>query len=300
MNATDLCFTPATELATMIRAKQVSPVEVTRAVLDRIERVNPTLNAFCTLTADTALARAREAEAAVMRGGALGPLHGIPYSIKDLAFTKGIRTMSGSHIFATRVPDVDAPFVTRLREAGGVMLGKTATPEFGWKGMGDSPLTGSTRNPWNTAMTTGGSSAGAGAAAAAGLGPLHHGSDGAGSIRIPSAFCGIYGLKPSFGRVPMWPLSNNDNTTHHGPMTRTVVDAALMLSVMAGPDDWDRTSLEAAPDDYVGKLGTGVKGRRVAFSPTLDGLRVDPDVAAVVREAARAFETLGSTVDEVE
>ncbi len=142
MNATDLCFTPATELVTMIRAKQLSPVELTRAVLERIERVNPTLNAFCTLTADTALARARDAEAAVMRGGPLGPLHGIPYSIKDLAFTRGVRTMSGSHIFATRVPDVDAPFVRRLAAAGGVMLGKTTSPEFGWKALGDSPLTG--------------------------------------------------------------------------------------------------------------------------------------------------------------
>src|SRR5712692_997735 len=161
MNATDLCYTSATDLAKMIRARQLSPVELTRAVLDRIERLNTTLNAFCTLTADAALERAREAEAAVMRGEALGPLHGIPFSIKDLAFTKGVRTMSGSHIFATRVPDADAPFVRRLKAAGGVMLGKTTSPEFGWKALGDSPLTGITRNPWNTAMTTGGSSAGA-------------------------------------------------------------------------------------------------------------------------------------------
>src|SRR5215510_14650889 len=269
MNATDLCFTPATELATMIRAKQVSPVEVTRAVLDRIERVNPTLNAFCTLTADTALARAREAEAAVMRREPLGPLHGIPFSIKDLAFTRGVRTMSGSHIFPTRVPDQDAPFVRRLHAAGGIMLGKTTSPEFGWKALGDSPLTGITRNPWNLAMTTGGSSAGAGAAVAAGLGPLHQGSDGAGSIRIPSSFCGIYGFKPSYGRVPMWPASNNDYPSHNGPMTRTVADAALMLSVMAGPDDRDRTCLDAPPDDYLGRLDEGIRGRRVAWSPDL-------------------------------
>src|SRR5258706_10932250 len=234
MTDVDLCYTPATELAAMIRAKKLSPVELTRAVITRIEKINPTLNTYVTPTPEIALAEAMRAEELVMKGGPLGPLHGVPYSIKDLAFTKGIRTMSGSHIFATRVPDVDAPFVTRLRDAGGVMLGKTATPGFGWKGMGDSPLTGSTRNPWNTAMTTGGSSAGAGAAASAGLGPLHHGSDGAGSIRIPSAFCGIYGLKPSYGRVPMWPVSNNDYSSHNGPMTRTVADAALMMSVMAG------------------------------------------------------------------
>jgi len=299
MNATDLCFTPATELVTMIRAKQLSPVELTRAVLERIERVNPTLNAFCTLTADTALARARDAEAAVMRGGPLGPLHGVPYSIKDLAFTRGVRTMSGSHIFATRVPDVDAPFVRRLAAAGGVMLGKTTSPEFGWKALGDSPLTGITRNPWNTAMTTGGSSAGAAAAAAAGLGPLAHGSDGAGSIRIPSSFCGVYGLKPSYGRVPMWPISNNDYASHNGPMTRTVADAALMLSVMAGPDDWDKSALDAPPADYVGRLRDGVRGLRVAFNPNLDTQRVDPEVATIVAQAARAFQELGAVVEDV-
>ena len=300
MTNTGLCYTPATELGRLIRTKALSPVELMRAVLERIERLNPTLNCFCTLTAEAAMAAARDAEQAVMRGASLGPLHGIPVSIKDLAFTKGVRCMGGSFIFEHRVPTVDAPFVTRLAAAGAIMTGKTTTPEFGWVGLGDSPLTGSTRNPWNTAMNTGGSSAGAGAAAASGLGPLHHGSDGAGSIRIPSAFCGIFGLKPSFGRVAMWPVSNNDYTTHHGPMTRTVADAALMLSVMAGPDDWDRTSLEAAPGDYAGKLGAGIRGRRVAFSPTLDGLRVDPEVAMVVREAARVFETLGCVVDEVE
>ena len=299
MNATDLCFTPATELATMIRARRLSPVEMTRAVLERIERVNPKLNAFCTLTADTAMERAREAEAAVMRGGALGPLHGIPFSVKDLAFTKGVRTMSGSHIFATRVPDVDAPFVRRLKAAGGVMLGKTTSPEFGWKAIGDSPLTGITRNPWNTATTTGGSSAGAAAAAAAGLGPLAQGSDGAGSIRIPSSFCGVYGLKPTYGRVPMWPISNNDYASHNGPMTRTVADAALMLSVMAGPDDWDKSALDAPPADYVGRLLDGVRGLKVAFSANLDTLRVDPDVATIVAQAVRAFETLGAIVEEV-
>jgi aspartyl-tRNA(Asn)/glutamyl-tRNA(Gln) amidotransferase subunit A len=297
---TELCYTPATQLVQMIRTKAVSPIEVTRAVLDRIERLNPRLNAFCTLTADAALAAAREAEQAVTRGAALGAIHGVPFSIKDLTLTRGVRTMSGSAIFERRVPDVDAPYVPRLRAAGGVMLGKTTTPEFGWKGIGDSPVTGITRNPWDVATTTGGSSAGAGAAAAAGLGPLAQGSDGAGSIRIPSAFCGVYGLKPSFGRVPHYPVSNNDYSSHVGPMTRTVADAALMLSVMAGPDDWDRTSLEAAPEDYVGELGRGVKGLRVAWSPTLGGLRVDPEVAAVAAAAARVFADLGCEVEEVE
>jgi aspartyl-tRNA(Asn)/glutamyl-tRNA(Gln) amidotransferase subunit A len=299
MTSADLCFTPATELARLIRERQLSPLELTRAVLERIERVNPRINAFCTLTADAALAAARDAEQAVVRGQARGPLHGIPFTIKDLHFTRGVRTTSGSFIFEHRVPDVDPPVVRRLKHAGGVMLGKTTTPEFGWKGLGDSPLTGATRNPWNSAMTTGGSSAGAGAATAAGFGPLHQGSDGAGSIRIPSGFCGIFGLKPSFGRVPMWPVSNNDYASHMGPMTRTVADAALMLSVMAGPDEWDRTSLEAVPDDYVGKLGAGIKGLKVAFSPDLGGFPVDAEVAAVVKQAVRAFDGLGCVVEEV-
>src|SRR5438552_7531714 len=299
MSSADFCFTPATELARLIRARQISPVELTRAVLERVERLNPIVNAFCTVTADVALAAAREAEQAVMKGEVRGPLHGLPFSIKDLHLTKGVRTMSGSSIFEHRVPDVDPPVVRRLKQAGGVMLGKTTTPEFGWKGLGDSPLTGITRNPWNRETTTGGSSAGAGAATAAGLGPIHQGSDGAGSIRIPSGFCGIYGLKPSFGRVPMWPTSNNDYSSHMGPMTRTVADAALMLSVMAGPDDLDRTSLDGAPADYVGKLGRDLKGLRAAYSPDLGGLRAHPGVGELAPAGDRAFEELGCVVEEV-
>jgi aspartyl-tRNA(Asn)/glutamyl-tRNA(Gln) amidotransferase subunit A len=299
MNDTDLCYTPATELASLVRSKQLSPVELTRAVLARIDRLNPRLNAFCTLTADRALDGARRAEDALMRGGAVGALHGIPFSIKDLAVTAGVRSMFGSFIFEHRVPDADAPFVRRLKEAGGVMLGKTTTPEFGWKALGDSPLTGITRNPWNTGMTSGGSSAGAGVAAAAGLGPLHQGSDGAGSVRVPSSFCGIYGLKPSYGRVPMWPASNTDSASHVGPMTRTVADAALMLGVMAGPDAADRTALEGRPADYAGRLRDGIKGLRVAWSPDLGGLRVDAEVAAVAKQAALAFQELGAVVEEV-
>jgi aspartyl-tRNA(Asn)/glutamyl-tRNA(Gln) amidotransferase subunit A len=300
VNATDLCYTPATTLAAMIRTKALSPVELMRAVLDRIGRMNPIVNAFCTITADTALAEAKRAEDAVMRGEARGALHGLPVSIKDLTHSRGVRSMFGSFIHEHQVPEQDAPFLRRLKAAGAIMTGKTTTPEFGWKAIGDSPLTGITRNPWNTETTSGGSSAGAAVAAALGLGPLHQGSDGAGSIRIPSSFCGIFGLKPSYGRVPIWPVSNNDYTTHTGPMTRTVEDAALMLSVMAGPDDWDRTSLEAAPADYVAELRRGVKGARIAFSPDLDGLPVDADVAAVVRSAVSAFEEAGATVDEVQ
>jgi aspartyl-tRNA(Asn)/glutamyl-tRNA(Gln) amidotransferase subunit A len=234
-----------------------------------------------------------------MSGAPLGPLHGLPFSVKDLALTKGVPTKFGSHIFAGRIGEADAPYVRRLHEAGGIMIGKTTSPEFGWKALSDSPLTGITRNPWNRSVTTGGSSAGAGAAAAAWLGPLHQGSDGAGSIRIPSAFCGVVGVKANYGRVPLWPVSNNDYATHAGPMTRTVADAALMLGVMAGPDPWDVTALDAAPPDYLGVLDRGVKGLKIAYSPDLGGLRVDADVASVVAGAARAFEGLGCSVDEV-
>jgi aspartyl-tRNA(Asn)/glutamyl-tRNA(Gln) amidotransferase subunit A len=298
MTAPDLAYTPATDLIARIRSKALSPVEVTRAVLERIEQANPKINAFVTVTADTALAAARAAESAVMKGERLGPLHGIPVSIKDLALVKGVPAKFGSPVFEQRIGEVDAPFVRRLREAGAILTGKTSTPEFGWKALGDSPLTGITRNPWNTAMTSGGSSAGAGAAAAAGLGPLHQGSDGAGSVRVPAAFCGIYGLKPTFGRVPMWPVSNTDSASHVGPMTRTVADAALMLAVMAGPDDWDRQSLDAPPADYVGRLRDGVKGLRVGWSLDLGCCRVDPEIGQVARRAAEAFQELGCTVED--
>ena len=299
MTEADLCYTPATKLAALIRAKKLSPVELTRTVLERIERLNPRLNAFCTVTADSAMKGAREAEQAVMKKRKLGPIHGIPFSAKDLSFTAGVKTMGGSHIFADRVPEHDAPFVRRLKEAGGILIGKTTTPEFGWKALSGCPLTGDTHNPWKLGFNTGGSSSGAGAAAAAGLGPLHQGSDGAGSIRVPSSFCGVFGHKPSYGRIPQWPVSNNDYTTHNGPMTWTVGDSALMMSIMAGPDDWDRTSLDAAPADYLGKLNRGIKGLRVAWSPKLDGLRVDPEVAEVVKRAVGAFKETGAKVEEV-
>ncbi len=299
MNATDLAYTPATDLIPRIRSKALSPVELTRAVLERIERMNPKINAFCTVTAEAARASARAAEEAVVKGGRLGPLHGVPVSIKDLALVKGVPAKFGSFVFEKRVGEVDAPYVRRLREAGAILVGKTTTPEFGWKALGDSPLTGITRNPWNLGMTSGGSSAGAAAAAAAGLGPLHQGSDGAGSIRVPSAFCGIYGFKPTFGRVPMWPISNTDSASHTGPMTRTVADAALMLAVMAGSDDWDRQSLDAPPADYVGLLREGIKGLRVGWSLDLGCLRVDPEVGHVAKRAAEAFAELGGAVEDV-
>ena len=300
MNAETLCHTPATELSRRIRDKSLSPVELTQAVLARIERLNPKLNAICTLTAESALAEARAAEAAVMKGGPLGLLHGLPVTIKDLSLTRGVRTMAGSQVFRERVPEVDHLHVERLRAAGAVSLGKTTVSEFGWSGVSRSPLTGITHNPWRPGMNAGASSAGAAVSAAAGFGPLHQGSDGAGSIRMPAAFCGVYGIKPSHGRVPYYPLPPNGLISHVGPITRTVADAALMLQAMAGPDDRDMTSLEAAPADFIGQLDAGIRGLRVAFSPDLGYLKVDDEVAGPVREAALAFQDLGCDVEEVD
>jgi aspartyl-tRNA(Asn)/glutamyl-tRNA(Gln) amidotransferase subunit A len=293
----DLCFTPATELAPMIRRKDISPVELLDAVLARVEAVEPTVNAFATLTADRARDAAKAAEAAVVCGDELGPLHGLPVTIKDLTETAGIPTERGSHALKGHVPTVDAPVVTRFRDAGAIILGKTTTSEFGWSGVSNSPLTGITSNPWKPGYSTGASSAGAGAAAAAGYGPLHQGSDGAGSIRMPAHFSGIFGHKPTYGRVPNWPVPNNDQVSHVGPMTRTVGDAALMLKAMAGPHPWDHTSLEAPPADYPADIDNGIAGLKVAFSPNLGHARVDPDVAALVEGAAASFADMGCTVD---
>jgi aspartyl-tRNA(Asn)/glutamyl-tRNA(Gln) amidotransferase subunit A len=300
MDTTELCFTPATELTRLIRARQLSPVELMDAVIGRAEALNPKLNAICTPTYDTAREAAKAAEAALSRNEAMGPLHGIPVTIKDLVFTKGVRTMAGSHVFKDRVPDFDAPIVERFRDAGAISIGKTTVPEFGWIGCGDSPLTGTTHNPWKHGYNAGGSSSGAGVCAAAGIAPLHQGSDGAGSIRMPSGFCGIYGLKPSFARIPYYPTPANDLISHIGPMTRTVGDSALMLEVLAGPDDRDISSLEGRPEPYLARLDEGIRGLKVAYSPDLGYLKVDPEVAELVRGAVPAFEEQGAHVEEVD
>lgn len=300
MNNEDLCYTPAVELAALIRTKKLSPVEYMRAVLDRIAALEPKLNAFATLVADQAMEGAKAAETALMQGVTPGPLHGLTVTIKDLSPTKGIKTERGSFTQKGVVPDYDAPFVERLKQAGAILLGKTTTSEHGWTGVSRSPLTGITHNPWKHGYNAGASSAGAGVGAAAGYGALHQGSDGAGSVRMPAHFCGVMGLKPTYGRIPNYPISNNDYSSHIGPLTRTVADNALMLSVMAGPHPLDHTSCEAGPADYLGRLRDGVRGKRIAFSADLGHARVDPDVADLVRRAARVFETeLGATVETV-
>lgn len=291
----------ASELTALYRSGQASPVEATEAVLARIAQRDPVLNAFCVVDPDGARSSARASEARWQQKRPLDLLDGVPVSIKDLILTRGWPTLRGSRTIDPRQAwDVDAPVTARLREAGAVLLGKTNTPEFGIKGTTDNTLTGITRNPWNPKMTPGGSSGGAAAAVASGMGPLAVGTDGAGSIRIPSSFCGIPGLKPSFGRVPAFPLSPMGTVAHIGPHARSVEDLALTLTVMSRPDARDWTSLPYDPRDYRVGLHDGVRGLRVAFSPDLGYVtNVDAEVATAVRRAAESFAALGAHMDEL-
>jgi aspartyl-tRNA(Asn)/glutamyl-tRNA(Gln) amidotransferase subunit A len=288
----------ATELVEAYRKKALSPVEVTKAVLGRIEKLNPVLNAFI-LVSENALEEARKSEARWTAGQPQGLLDGVPVSIKDIILTKGWPTLRGSKTIDPKGPwNDDAPVTARLRESGAVLLGKTTTPEFGWKGVTDSPLTGITRNPWNPAKTPGGSSGGAAAAVGSGMGPLAVGTDGGGSIRIPCSFSGLFGIKPSFGRVPAWPLSPFGTVAHVGPMTRSVADAALMLNVIAQPDARDWHALPHDPRDWRMGLDGGVEGLRIAYSPNLGYAKVDAEVAALVKKAVSVFEALGAKVEQ--
>jgi aspartyl-tRNA(Asn)/glutamyl-tRNA(Gln) amidotransferase subunit A len=290
----------ALDLAAAIRAKQVSPVEIAEAILARIEALNPRLNAFCLVTRDIALRDAREAEIAVVKGEPIGALHGVPLSLKDVIFTRGLRTTGGSRLFGDAVPEEDAIAAGRLRAAGAVLLGKTNTSEFGHKAVTDNPLFGVTRNPWNPEMTPGGSSGGAAAAVASGLGPIALGTDGGGSLRIPAAFCGVYGFKPSWGRVPQHPsFPGWEHLGVTGPITRTVRDAALALDVIAGADDRDRHSLPREAGSYVSACDDEIKGLHVAWTPDLGYATVDPAVQTLCENAAAEFESLGCHVEVV-
>nr|WP_314075640.1 amidase family protein [uncultured Roseococcus sp.] len=293
----DLATASAVELAAMVRGKRASPLEITEAVLDRIGRKNPSLNAFVALDAEGALAQARMAEDAVMRGEELGPLHGVPVTIKDVQAVKGLPTRRGSHLTDPAPAAHDAPLVERLRRAGAIILGKTTSTEQGWTAVSDSPLTGSTHNPWMHGRTAGGSSSGAASLCGAGCGPLHLGTDGAGSIRLPAHFCGVVGFKPTYGRVPYVPVPNNGALSHAGPIARSAEDAALMFSVMAGPHDLDHTTL---PDFFPAAIAPGgLRGLRIAFSPDLGHARVDPDVAATVEASLDALRSAGAVLEEV-
>lgn len=296
----DLVWRSAVELADLIQSKQVSPVEVTETLLARIEALNPGLNAFCLVADEVARRAAREAEIAVVKGEPLGPLHGVPFSVKDLIFTRGLTTTGGSRLFEDHVPEEDAIAVARLKAAGAVLLGKTTTSEFGHKATTESPLFGVTRNPWNPGRGPGGSSGGAAAAVAAGIGPVALGTDGGGSIRVPAAFCRVYGLKPSWGRVPAHPtFPGMEYLAATGPLARTVRDAALVLDVIAGPDDRDRYSLPRVDESYREACDLDVKGLHVAWSPDLGYARVEPQVLALCESGAAAFEALGCHVEVV-
>jgi aspartyl-tRNA(Asn)/glutamyl-tRNA(Gln) amidotransferase subunit A len=296
----ELAWMTAADLAKAIAKKKVSPVEVVDTLFERIAKLSA-LNAFVTLDVEGARKAAKAAERAVTKRSArLGALHGVPFSVKDLVTTRNIRTTFGTPLYRDNVPGEDAPIVERLKAAGGIMLGKTNTPTFGWVGITDNLVFGLTRNPWNLARTPGGSSGGAGAAVAAGLGPLAVGTDGGGSIRKPAAFCGIFGHKATYGRIPLHPHGAAWSLSHAGPMTRTVRDAALMMNVCAGADPRDQYSLPADGVNYVRALGGGVKGLRVAYSETLGfAPAVDPEVRAATRAAAGVFRTLGCRVDVV-
>ncbi|HVJ53283.1 MAG TPA: amidase [Aliidongia sp.] len=297
----DIALLSAAELARAFRRRTLSPVEAARAAFARIHALDGKVNAFCHLDEAGALAAAADAEARYGRGEPLSPIDGVPTTVKDLILAKGWPTLRGSLLVDKDQPWIeDAPAVARLRAAGAVLLGKTTTPEFGWKGVTDSRLTGITRNPWNTGRTPGGSSGGAAVAAALGMGALHIGTDGGGSIRIPASFTGIFGLKPSYGRVPAYPSSPFASVAHVGPMTRTVTDAALMLNVLGLPDHRDFYALPYEMRDWTIGIDGGVAGWRIGFADTINDEAVDPEIAKRVAEAANKFEALGAKVEPFE
>lgn len=295
--------TSVVQLAAMIREKEVSPVEVVDVFLERIERFNPKINAFCTVADHQARQKAKEAEKKVLQGEQLPPLHGIPIGIKDLTPTKGIRTTYGSKVFENNIPDHDAVFVQRVVDAGAIVLGKTNTPEFGYTGITDNLLFGSTSNPWHDQRIAGGSSGGSAAAVAAGLVPVAEGSDGGGSVRIPASACGVYGMKPTFGRIPFETgpskFSANSPFLHHGTLTRNVEDAAYMLNVLQGPHAGDPYSLPAATKKFHPLAGIRLKKLKIAYSPDLDFYEVDHQVKRAMEQAVKQFEQLGCSVKEV-
>lgn len=296
----DLAFKTALELRQAIAARQVSPVEVMQATLARAERFDQKLNCFATYTPELALEAAKKAEQDLMTGGAIGPLHGLPISVKDLIAVKDLKLTFGSRANANNVAAVDAPSVERVRAAGACIIGKTTTSEFGCKAVGDSPLTGLTRNPWDITKTPGGSSCGAAASVAAGMTPFALGTDGGGSIRVPCSLTGLFGIKAQFGRVPVYPVAATPTLAHVGPIARTVRDAALLLSVISGHDRRDPFAIAGVVPDFLGACDQPVQGMRIAWSRTLGYANPDPEVAELSERAAKVFVDLGCEVVEVE
>ncbi|MEU5581496.1 amidase [Streptomyces huasconensis] len=292
----------AVRLVDGYRKGEFSPVDVVRAALRRAEETQPLVNAFVRIEARAALEQAEASAGRWRRGEPQGLVDGVPVSVKDLLLLRGGPTLRGSRTLrAEGTWDEDAPSVARLREHGAVFIGRTTTPEFGWKGVTDSPLTGVTRNPYDTSRTSGGSSGGGAVAVAVGAGPLSLGTDGGGSVRIPAAFCGIFALKPTYGRVPLYPASPFGTLSHVGPMTRDAADAALMMEVITGPDPRDWSQLGAVAGSFRAGLDGGVRGLRVAYSPSLGGqVAVRPAVAAAVRRAVESLAAQGAYVEEAD
>ncbi|WP_033283802.1 amidase [Streptomyces sp. NRRL F-525] len=299
---TELTELTAVELLDGYRRREFSPVDATRATLERAEEIQPAVNAFVRLDAEGALARAAESAERWQHGEPAGLLDGVPVTVKDILLQRGAPTLRGSKTIAEQGSwDEDAPSVARLREHGAVFIGKTTTPEFGWKGVTDSPLSGVTRNPHDPSRTAGGSSGGSAAAVALGAGPLSLGTDGGGSVRIPASFCGIFGLKPTYGRVPLYPASAFGTLSHVGPMTRDAADAALLLDVIGVPDARDWSGLDRAPGSFTEALAEGIQGLRIAYSPSLGGqVAVRPAVAAAVRRGVERLAALGAYVEETD
>ncbi|MGQ4436550.1 amidase [Streptomyces sp. SAS_260] len=299
---TELTELTAVELLDGYRRREFSPVEATRATLERAEEIQPAVNAFVRLDEEGALAQAAESAERWRRGEPAGLLDGVPVTVKDILLQRGTPTLRGSKTIAEQGSwDEDAPSVARLREHGAVFIGRTTTPEFGWKGVTDSPLSGVTRNPHDPSRTAGGSSGGSAAAVALGAGPLSLGTDGGGSVRIPASFCGIVGLKPTYGRVPLYPASAFGTLSHVGPMARDAADAALLLDVIGVPDARDWSGLDRPPGSYREGLAGGVQGLRIAYSPSLGGqVAVRPAVAAAVRRGVERLAALGAYVEETD
>ncbi len=296
----ELCTLTATELLKGFRSKDCSPVEALDSVLARIAKCDGQLNAFRLVDAESALVAARASERRWMRGEPVGLVDGVPTSIKDVLLTKGWSTRLGSNVTSENgFWEEDAPPVGRLREAGAIFIGKTNTSEFHWKTVTDSPLTGITRNPWNPDLTPGGSCGGATVAVATGMGPLSIGTDGGGSIRVPCSFTGVFGLKPSFGRIPQFPAGAFGTMAHVGPITRSVTDAALMVTIMSRPDVRDWYALPFQGEEFYEALNDGIKGVRIAYSPDLGYVNVDPLVSTVVAQAVAVFEECGAHVEQV-
>jgi len=303
MNKQDICYMSALEMREKIKTQELTSLEITEHIIERIEDINPIINAYCTPTFERAREMAQKADEMVKNNEDLGLLHGIPTSIKDLIITKDIRTTFGCVIYENNIPKQDEVVVKRLKDAGIVLLGKTNTPAFGHQAVTDNEIFGKTKNPWNRERTSGGSSGGAAAAVTSGLGPLAIGSDGGGSIRIPSSFCGLYGLKPSFGRIPHHPkLGINFITlSHYGPIVRYVEDAALMLDAMKGPYEGDRYSLPEEKTNYIDIVGEAPKDLKIGYSLDLGFVKaINSEVEESILNAVKKFEQFGWSVEKAE